>query len=131
MPIIMLPWPVLEDFRKAASFMPLKTTIGYNHILLIDIPTCQCRLSSYEAVYSRWASLKMFVTGASDVEKAKKQSSLSVLEDLMVAVPEDWSQRFLCQRRSGALKRGSDHAYNCFFLRKFPRTTLRFFWKLE
>jgi hypothetical protein len=29
--------------------------------------------------------------GASDVEKAKKQSSLGVQEDLTVAVPEDWS----------------------------------------
>lgn len=35
----------------------------------------------------------MFVMRALAVEKAKKQSSLGVPEDLIVAVPEDWSQR--------------------------------------
>ena len=53
--------------------------------------------------------------GASDVEKAKKQSSPGFLEDLMVAAPADESRRFLCLLGSGARKGGSRHSYSCFF----------------
>jgi hypothetical protein len=91
--------------------------------------------SSFQAVYSRWASLKMFAMGASDVEKAKKQSSLCVLEDLRVAVPKDWSRlKNGCKLLMPAQIRRPGGRFMSFlhllFPLKSPWYNFKVFWKL-